>query len=111
MHKNRIRPRKRDDILLDFEIQIEHWILASRRQLELMNKKKITFCLLYFVVPADHKEKIKESEKLNVDCGSELKKLWSMKVTVLPIVAGALATIYKGLERDWKDWNSEEESG
>ena len=37
----------------------------------------------------DHRIKIKESE---------LKKLWTMRVTVIPIVTGALWMLQKGLE-------------
>ncbi len=32
-----------------------------------------------------------------LDLARELKKLWNMKVTIVPIVIGALGTITKGL--------------
>ena len=46
-----------------------------------------------------HRVKLKESEKRNkyLDVARELKKLWSMKVTVIPIVTGALGTVNQGL--------------
>ena len=52
-----------------------------------------------FVVPADHWPTLKESEKRDkyLDLAKELKKLWNMKVTVIPIVIGALGTVTKGL--------------
>ena len=54
-----------------------------------------------FAVPVDHRVKWKESEKKDkyVDLARELKKLWNMKVTFIPIVIGAIATdgIVKGL--------------
>ena len=52
-----------------------------------------------FAVPADHRVKMKESEKKDVyfDLARELKKLWNMKVTVIPIVIGAFVTVTKGL--------------
>ena len=42
---------------------------------------------------------LKESEKKDkyIDLASELKKLWNMKVTIVPIVIGVLGTITKGL--------------
>ena len=45
-----------------------------------------------FAVPADHKVKIKESEKRDKyqDISRELRELWNMRVTV---VGGALGTI------------------
>ena len=51
-----------------------------------------------FAVPANHKVK-SESEKRYkyLDLVKELKKLWNMKMTVLPIVIGALGTVIKGL--------------
>ena len=54
-----------------------------------------------FNVPAGHKIKLKENEKRDkyLDIARELKKLWSMKVTKIPIVIGALSRIIKGLRR------------
>ena len=41
---------------------------------------------------------LKECEKYKYhDLARELKKLWNMKVTIVPIVIGALGTITKGL--------------
>ena len=53
-----------------------------------------------FAVPADHRVKLKESKKKDkyLDLVRELKKkLWDMKVTVIPIVIGVLGTVTKGL--------------
>ena len=38
-----------------------------------------------------------------LDLARELKKLWNMKVTIEPIVVGALGTITKGLLKDLED--------
>ena len=53
-----------------------------------------------FAVPADHRVKLKEKEKNDkyLDLTRELKKLLNMKVTVIPIVIGALGTVTKRLE-------------
>ena len=52
-----------------------------------------------FVIPADHKVNLKESEKNQyLDLARELKKKrWNMKVKVIAIVTGALCTVTKGL--------------
>ena len=52
-----------------------------------------------FAVQADHRAKLKGSEKKNkyLDLARELKKLWNMKVTFMLIVIGALGTVTKGL--------------
>ena len=56
-------------------------------------------------VPDDHRMKLKESEKKNkyIDLARELKKLWNMKVTIIPIVIGALGTVTKGLIKGLED--------
>ena len=50
-------------------------------------------------VPTDHRIKPKECEKKDkyLDLARELKKLWNMKVAIVPIVIGALGTVTKGL--------------
>ena len=52
-----------------------------------------------FVVSADHSVKLKENKKRDkyLDLARELKKLWSMKVTVIPIIIGALGSVTKVL--------------
>ena len=63
------------------------------------NKKKKKICkIVDFVVPADHRIKLKECEKRDkyFNLARELKKLWNMKVTIIPIVIGAFGTITKG---------------
>ena len=58
-----------------------------------------------FAVPADHRINLKESEKKDKypDLARELKKLWNMKVTIVPIGIGALGTITKGLLKGLED--------
>ena len=41
----------------------------------------------------------KMKKRDNLDLARELRKLWNMKVTVVPLVIGALRTVPKGLER------------
>ena len=38
-----------------------------------------------------------------LDLARELKKLWNMKVTIIPIVIGAFGTVTKGLLRGLED--------
>ena len=50
-------------------------------------------------VPADDGIKLKESEKKDkyLDIARKLKKIWNMKVTIIPNVIGAFSTVTKGL--------------
>ena len=54
-----------------------------------------------FAVPADHRVKLKENEKMDryLDLARELKKPWNRRVRVIPIVIGALGPFPKSLEK------------
>ena len=58
-----------------------------------------TFPIVDFTVPVDHRVKQTESEKRDeyLDLAKEFKKLWNMKVAMIPIVIGVLGTIHKEL--------------
>ena len=58
-----------------------------------------------FAVPAENRVKLKESEKRDkyLDLARELKKLWNMKLTVIPIVINAFGTVTKGLVKGLED--------
>ena len=49
--------------------------------------------------------KLKECEKRDkyLDLARELKKLWNMKVTIIPIVIGGFGTVTKGLLKGLED--------
>ena len=81
-------------------INTGHRISARRPDLIIINnnKKKRNCKIVDFAVSADHRIKLKESEKKDkyLDLARELKKLWNMQVTIIPIVIGALGTVSKG---------------
>ncbi len=60
----------------------------------IINKKKRTCKIVDFAVPVDHRINLKKSEKKDkyLDLARELKKLWNMKVEIVPVVIGALGT-------------------
>ena len=93
------------------DIQTDH--LISVRQLDFIiinqkkkkKKKKRTCKFVNFAVPADHRIKLKESEKKDkyLDLARELKTLWNMKVSIIPILIGALGTVIKELLKGLED--------
>ena len=93
------------ELLWDFNIQTDHLIPARRPDLIIINKKKRICKILDFAVLADHRINLKEREKKDkyLDLARELKKLWNMKVTIVPIVISALGTITKGLLKGLED--------
>ena len=94
-----------DKLLWDFNIQIDHLIPARRPNLIIINKRKRICKIVDFAVPADHRINLKESEKKDkyLDLARELKKLWNIKVTIVPIVIGVVGTVTKGLLKGLKD--------
>ena len=94
-----------DKLLWDFDIQTDHLISARRPDLIIINKKKRTCTIVDFAVPADRRIKLKEREKKDkyLDLARELKKLWKMKVTIIPIMIGAFVTITKELLKGLED--------
>ena len=84
-------------LLWDFDIDTDHLISARIPDLIIINKEKRTCEIIDFAVPADHRIKLKECEKKDkyLDLAMELKKLWNMQVTIIPIVIGAFGTELK----------------
>ena len=72
----------------------------------IINDKKKRICkIVKFAVTADHRIKLKEWEKKDkyFDLPRELKKMWNMKVTIVPIVTGAFGTVTKRLLKGLED--------
>ena len=92
-------------LLWDFDIHTDHLISARRPDLIIINKKKRTCKIVDFAVPADHRMKLKECEKKDkyLDLARKLKKLWNIKVTIIPIVIGTFGTVTKGLLKGLED--------
>ena len=91
--------------LYDFDVQTDLLISTRRPDHIIINKKKRTWKIVDFAVPADYRIKLKESEKKDkyLDLARELKKLWNMQVTIIPIVIGAFGTVNKGLLKGLED--------
>ena len=92
-------------LLWDFEIQTDHLISARRQDLDTVKKKKKEkkkdLPISQLCRSNWPQNKIKRNKYLHL--ASELKQLWNMKVTVIPIVIGALRTIRKGLVKWLED--------
>ena len=68
-------------------------------------QKKRIRKIVSFAGPADNRINLKECEKMDkyLDLARELKKLWNMKVTIVPMVISAFGTITKGLLKGLED--------
>ena len=66
----------------------------------LINIKRTSY-LVDFAVLVGHRMKFKERKITDkyIHFAKELKKLWNMRLTVRPFVAGGLGMVSEGLER------------
>ena len=80
--------------------------MTRRPDLIIINQKKKTCKIVDFAVLAEHRIKLKECEKKDkyLDFARELKKLWNMKVTIIPTVIGAFGRVSKSKigDRSWE---------
>ena len=88
----------------DIEIQTDP-LISAKNASKKKKRKKERKRIVDFTVPADQRVKLKESEKRDkyLFLARELKKLWNMRVTVIPIVIGAHDTVTKGLMQGLED--------
>ena len=67
--------------------------------LVIINKKKRTCQILEFIMQEDDRVKIRKRRRDKyLDLARDLKKIWKMKVTVIPIIIGAPGTVLKIFE-------------
>jgi hypothetical protein len=97
-------------ILWDFAIQTDKVIQARRPDIVVIDKVKCTVQIIDIAVPADRNVKAKEDEKVMKyqDLRIEIARLWKKKVTVVPVVVGALGGIPKGLQKSLRDLEVED---
>ena len=86
---------------MDFEVITDHLLSARRLDLELKKQNKRTCRLVYFVVPAEHRVKIKESENVDkyLELARERTKLRNLRETVISNEFNSLRTtpkVWKG---------------
>ena len=77
MHnQDSVQENETHKLFWDFKIQTDHLISARRPDIVMINKNSRTCRIVDFAVSADHKTKLKESEKKYryLDLARELKK-------------------------------------
>ena len=84
-------------------------LIFARQPDKVIVKKKWTCQIVDCAISAEHRRKLKESEKWHkyLYFDRKLKKLWKMRVTVIPIVIGTLSTATKGLAHELEDLEDE----
>ena len=89
----------------DFNFQTDHMIEARRPDMIVIDKETKFARIIDFAIPHDTRVNAKEVEKIEKyqDLAREVKKVWSMRVTVIPKVIGALGTTPKKLKKRLED--------
>ena len=84
-------------MLWDFSIQTDHVIEARRPDLVVVEMKERSCRIIDCAVPGDSRIKEKEKDKIEKyqDLGSELQRIWNVKVKIIPLVVGSLGAIPK----------------
>ena len=92
-------------LLWDLDILTGHLISARRPDLIIINKKKKLAKLWTLLSRLTTEYKLKNCEKKDkyLDLARKMKKLWNMKVTIIPSVIGAFRTVAKGLLKGGED--------
>ena len=89
-------------ILWDFNIQCDYVIEGRRPDIVVIHKDKKEYLIIDIAVPGDARLKAKEQEKVKKyqDLKMEIAFMWNMKrVTVIPVVVGALGAVSTDLEK------------
>ena len=84
-----------------FPAKAEQELLGDWRKVHDISFSSITPALNFPRIWGNLKESEKKDNYLNL--ARELKKLWNMKVTIVPILIGAFGTITKGLLKGLED--------
>ena len=81
----------------EFSIQTDHVTEAWKPDLVIVDKKERSCKIIDFAVPGNRRIEEKEKEKIAKyqDLGSELQKIWNVKVKIIPLVVGSLGAIPK----------------
>ena len=100
-----VMENKSSKILWDFSVKTDNVIGTRRPDLIVIDKAKKLCQIIDFAVPFDSKVVEKEREKTEKyqDLAREVKKIWNMKVNVIPLVIGALGTSSPLLPKRLKD--------
>lgn len=77
-------------ILYNFIIHTHRYMKANRQDIIIAKKTKTKLLLINMVVSLDKNMSVEEFDKINKCKNHEIEKHWYLKITVIPIIIGAL---------------------
>ena len=106
-HMNKPAPvleNKTHKLQWDFNIHTDHLFWARRPDLIIINNKKENFQNCRLCCPGWPQNKTERKRDKYLDLARELKKVWNMQLTIIPIIIGAFGTVTKGLQKGLDDF-------
>ena len=91
-----------NELLWDFKMQTDNKIEHNKPDIVVMDEIERKYLIIDVACPFDIRVKYKEKEKIEnyQDLKRELKRIWKLRrVTVVPIITGALGTVSKDIEK------------
>ena len=84
-------------MLWDFRVRTDHEIEARRLDLIIINKREYNRQIIDVAMPEDVSVRVKEDEKVEKyqDLARGIRKMRGVRSKMIPIVVGALGTLYR----------------
>ena len=100
-HPKEVTNRGHITIIWNLMVHTDRTIGANKPDIIIKDTTEKTCLLIDMCVPADTNVSLQEFDKLSKykDLEIEIKKMWHLKPTVIPVVIGALGLIKKGTEK------------
>ena len=88
-------------MLWNQEVHTDREVTANRPDIIIKNKKEKTYTLIDVAIPADRNVVQKESEKKlkYKSLCIEIKRMWNLKCTIIPITIGATGIVTRSLRK------------
>jgi hypothetical protein len=82
-------------------VHTDREVTSNRSDIKIKNKKEKTCTLIEVAVPADRNVVQKEAEKTlkYKSLGIEIKRMWNLKCTIIPVIIGATGIVTKSLTK------------
>jgi len=89
-------------VLWNQEVHTDREVTANRPDIIIKNKKEKTYTLIDVAIPADRNVVQKESEKKlkYKSLCIEIKRMWNLKCTIIPITIGATGIVTRSLRKN-----------
>jgi len=92
-------------VLWNQAVHADGEVTANRPDIIIKNKKEKIFTLIDVAIPADRNVVQKEAEKklkYRSLC-MEIQRIWNLKCTIIPVIAGATGIVTRSLRKNLED--------